>query len=211
MDKVTLFFLFFPAFLFSLSFHECAHAWTANRLGDSTARLLGRMTLNPIPHIDLLGTILLPMLTFMAPTGLIPIGGWAKPVPVNYARLQGGRKGVLLVALAGPASNILLAVVFALLLRGLLLAGINVTGADALFGIFEIGVFINLGLAFFNLIPIHPLDGGKVLEGILPYRWLPVFDQVNRYGMWILIASFYLGLLRIIWIPVRLAGALLLP
>src|SRR5262249_14373270 len=148
--------------LVSLSVHEAAHAWTADRLGDPTARLLGRITLNPVAHIDPIGTLLLPLLA--AYSGL-PIIGWAKPVPVNVNRLRNGRRAFMLVAAAGPLSNIAQAIVGAIVLRAVIASGGDVGMLDrALYAY----VSINLLLAFFNLVPIPPLDGGNVLAGLLP-------------------------------------------
>jgi Zn-dependent protease len=209
-DRVALFLLFFPVFLFSLSFHEAAHAWTANRLGDPTARLMGRMTLNPLPHIDWIGTVLFPMMMFLMP-GLL-LFGWAKPVPIDSRRLRGGRTGTLKVGIAGPISNFFLALVFAGLYHLLLKAPLNFPGT--LYGIFremlETGVYLNLMLAFFNLVPIPPLDGSQILEGILPEKYLYDFHRIGRYGFLILVGMLYLGVFKYLTIPIyRIAGFLL--
>ena len=205
-ERIAQFVLFFPVFLFSLSFHECAHAWTANRLGDPTARLMRRMTLNPLAHIDWIGTFLFPLMMFLMP-GLL-LFGWAKPVPVNPRNLRGGRRGHLKVALAGPVANLLLACLLALLFR--MTVGLAGPTAEIIVRILETGVFLNLMLALFNLVPIPPLDGSKVLEGVIPYRYLPVMDQLERYGFLILIAALYLDLFRVLAIPViYLTGVLL--
>lgn len=208
-ERLALFFLFFPVFLFSLSFHEAAHAWTANRLGDSTARVMGRMTLNPLAHIDWIGTFLFPLMMFLMP-GLL-LFGWAKPVPVNPYRLRGGRRGNLYVAAAGPLSNLFLALLFA---GGVhLMASLTGQGNTAaiLTEILETGVFLNLMLSFFNLVPIPPLDGSQILEGVLPEKHLEGFQRFGRYGFLILIAFLYLGIFRYLTIPVYLIAGLLLP
>ncbi len=208
-ERVAQFLVFFPVFLFSLSFHEASHAWTANKLGDPTARILGRLTLNPLAHIDWIGTVLFPLMMFLMP-GLL-LFGWAKPVPVNPNNLKGGRRGNLRVAAAGPISNVFLAFVFAGLLHGLVFVPVPLETLSIIAQILETGVYLNLMLAFFNLIPIPPLDGSQILGGLLPYKYLDAFDRVSRYGFWILLAALYLGVLRYMTIPVMLFARLLLP
>lgn len=208
-DRLAQFIIFFPVFLFSLSFHEASHAWTANRLGDSTSRVLGRMTLNPLAHIDWIGTVLFPLMMFLMP-GLL-LFGWAKPVPVNPNNLRGGRKGNLRVAAAGPLSNIFLAFVFSALLHGLVRFDTGNSAISSLMQILGTGVYLNLMLAFFNLVPIHPLDGSQVLAGLLPLKYLDTYDRLNRYGFLILIAALYLGLFRYLTIPISILANLLLP
>src|SRR5215211_3246289 len=155
--------------LVSLTIHEAAHAWSAEQLGDPTARLLGRVSLNPVVHIDPIGTLLLPLLA--AYSGL-PIIGWAKPVPVNVSRLRRGRRDFMLVAAAGPISNVLQAIVGALIVR-MLVGGAIETGVWPNILVQFVGV--NLLLAFFNLVPVPPLDGGNVLAGLLPASAANVF------------------------------------
>ncbi len=186
--------------LFSLTVHEAAHAWTANRLGDPTARRLGRISLNPAVHIDPIGTILLPLVAFMA-GGLI--FGWAKPVPVNPMNLKNYRRDFLVIAAAGPASNVLLATAASLLMR-VGLAGAASSGgiASALFDIGFMVIQLNLLLAVFNMIPIPPLDGGTVLAGLLPRPLADGYDRVVRpYGFMILLVLMMTGTLYDLIIP----------
>ncbi len=209
-ERLADFILFFPVFLFSLSFHEAAHAWTANRLGDSTARLMGRVTLNPLAHIDWIGTVLFPLMMFLMP-GLL-LFGWAKPVPVDSRNLRGGRKGTLKVALAGPLANITLAFVFAGLIRLIPNTSASfVMTLTIIAQLLQTGVYLNLMLAFFNLVPIPPLDGSQILEGVLPVRHLETFHQVSRYGFLILVACLYLGVFRLLTVPVYEVARWLLP
>lgn len=213
--------LFYPLFLFSLSFHEAAHGYVAEKFGDNTARLLGRVTLNPIPHLDIIGTVFLPIMGIL--TGA-PVIGWGKPVPVNPYRLKGDlRRSSLWVAAFGPISNFFLAVVFAglthllfLILpslpRGMLIqGGVGAHTISGIFAICQMGVVLNLVLAFFNLIPFPPLDGGTVLRGILPAASLDGFDRFSRYSFLILLALFVTGLLRYLLIPVIFVANQLLP
>ncbi len=213
--------LFYPLFLFSLSFHESAHAYVADKLGDSTAKLLGRISLSPFPHMDLIGTFLLPVFGIL--TGA-PIIGWGKPVPINPYRLRGDtRRSSLWVAAVGPASNIFLALCFAglahLLVRilpnlpqeSMMPGSWSATAVVALFSIFQTGVVLNLVLAFFNLLPLPPLDGGTVIRGLIPAASLDAYDNFSRYGFLILLVLFITGLLRYILLPVLLIAGYLLP
>jgi Zn-dependent protease len=181
--------------LVSLTVHEAAHAWTAERLGDPTARMLGRVSLNPMVHIDPIGTLLLPLIA--AYTGL-PIIGWAKPVPVNISRLRNGRRDFMLVAAAGPVSNIAQAVVGALILRVLLAGGLTPGLWSSILAAY---VSINLLLAFFNLVPVPPLDGGNVLAGLLPASAANVFIALRQYGFILLYALMLTGVLSAIVLP----------
>lgn len=190
---------------FSLSLHESAHAWVAERCGDPTGRLLGRVTLNPLPHIDLIGTIVFPLVGFLA-GGLI--FGWAKPVPVNTAHLREPRKANILISAAGPASNLLAALFFLAgikLLQGSATAGLGTTVSEPLAVLFHAGLFLNIILAVFNLMPIPPLDGGWVLEGILPRSFGPVFDAIRPFGFLILLGLLYTGVFSSVLRPVVLA------
>jgi Zn-dependent protease len=190
--------LFFVILILSLSFHEAAHAWAANRLGDPTARQLGRLTLNPIPHIDPIGTILFPLLAFWS--GL-PIFGWAKPVPVNARNLRSPRRDFALVALAGPASNVVLAFIASTLLtvvfdsRGT----VGIASAD---GFLTWVVQLNLLLAVFNMIPVPPLDGGNVLAGFVPEPVARMIDALRPWGFLILYGLLFTGVLWRIVDPV---------
>ena len=168
----------------AIVFHEVSHGWVANMLGDPTAKRRGRLTLNPIKHVDPFGTVLLPMV--LAVTGA-PVFGWAKPVPVVSQRLRNPRYHMILVALAGPGMNLLLAVVAAILFAGLVAAE-----PQGLFWVFIIQnllnfMVINVFLAIFNLIPIPPFDGGHVIEGLLPRRLAVHYAKLRRYGFPLLI------------------------
>ena len=184
----------FGIVIVALTIHEAAHAWTADRLGDPTARLLGRVSLNPIVHIDPIGTILLPLLAMFS--GL-PILGWAKPVPVNISRLRHHRRDFMIVAAAGPASNILQAFVIAGVFRVLY----DPSASDLLPAILKDAVTTNLILAFFNLIPIPPLDGGNVLAGLVPESAARVIDQFRQFGFIALYALMLSGILTELIMP----------
>jgi Zn-dependent protease len=195
----------FAIVLLSLTVHEAAHAWTAERLGDPTARLLGRVSLNPLVHIDPIGTLLLPLIA--AVSGL-PIIGWAKPVPVNINRLRHHRRDFMIVAAAGPISNLAQAVVGGLLFQ-------TVTGSGSVSGLLPFVLFqyvqINLLLAFFNLIPIPPLDGGNVLAGLLPESGAALLDGLRQWGFVLLYVLMLTGILsRLILPPTDFIGGLLL-
>jgi len=191
----------FIVLLFSLTVHEMAHAWTADRLGDPTARLLGRVSLNPLVHADLIGTIVFPL---VAMTTGAPLIGWAKPVPVNIRRLGHPRRDYVFVAAAGPASNLLMAVGAASLLAVLpispqTLGETNVSVQLATF--LSQAMRLNVLLAVFNMIPIPPLDGGNVLGGLLPYRLAEAFNRVRPYGFLLLYALMFTGKLEYLILP----------
>jgi Zn-dependent protease len=188
----------FAVLILSLSFHEAAHAWTANRLGDSTARQLGRLTLNPLAHIDWVGTVLFPLVAIYSG---FPLLGWAKPVPVGWHNLRSPRRDFAVIALAGPVSNLFLAIC-----ASSLLAGLDATdgGAGSPMGpLLAQTVFLNVLLAVFNLIPVPPLDGGNVLAGLVPEDLARVIDGIRPYGFLILYAMLFTGTLWDIVAPVQ--------
>lgn len=196
MDNLPLQLTLFAVLLVSLSIHEAAHAWAADRLGDSTARLLGRLTLNPVAHIDPIGTLLLPGIAIL--TGL-PIIGWAKPVPVNLHQLRHPRRDFMYIAAAGPASNLLQAVLLAGVAWVLFPGGLE----RGFLGLLLLqGIFLNVLLALFNLIPVPPLDGGNVIGGLLPERAADAYDRLVRpWGFLILYAILLSGLFATLIIP----------
>jgi Zn-dependent protease len=184
-------FIAFIVLLFSLSVHECAHAWTADRLGDPTARLLGRVSLNPWVHADLIGTILFPLIALVAGPN-VPLIGWAKPVPVNIGRLRHHRRDYVLVAAAGPASNLKLAIVVAIALRLLTVSPVTQGEPNVSVPVAQLlsrALQLNVLLAVFNMLPIPPLDGGNVLGGLLPPALGSRYDAIIRpYGFILLYA-----------------------
>ena len=194
----------FIVLLFSLTVHETAHAWTADRLGDPTARLLGRVSLNPMVHADLIGTIVFPLVAML---GNVPLIGWAKPVPVNVSRLGRGRRDYVLVAAAGPASNLLIAVAASVAL-GLFTVSPQTLGeanvSAPLAALLVQAMIVNVFLAVFNMLPIPPLDGGNVLSGLLPSHLARTFDQLRPYGFILLyVLLFTGGFYRIVYPPAR--------
>jgi Zn-dependent protease len=194
-------------FLMAITFHEYAHGYVAYRLGDPTAKNEGRLTLNPIKHLDPMGTLVL-VLTRMI--------GWAKPVPVDPRYFRDPRKGMIYVSLAGATANFMLALVFALLFRALILfmgSGITPTGLQLLVPALlmcQAGVFLNLYLGAFNLLPIPPLDGSKVLAGLLPPHLAIGYMQIERYGMLLIILLVFLGAFRYLLAPMNMLGRILL-
>lgn len=186
--------------LFSLSFHEAAHAVTADRLGDSTARRLGRVTLNPLAHIDWIGTVLFPLVAMF--TGL-PLIGWAKPVPVNMLNLRSPRRDFAIVALAGPVSNVILATLAGTVFLAISsAAGGRLPGPGWLEILVIEAVALNVLLAVFNMIPVPPLDGGNVLSGLVPEAVARGIDQLRPFGILILYALMFSGVLSYLFYPV---------
>jgi Zn-dependent protease len=192
LNYVSDFIVMYFCLVFSLSVHEASHALIAERCGDPTARLLGRITLNPIKHIDPIGTVLMPMLMFF--TGLPYLFGWAKPVPYNPRNLKNFQRDPVLIALAGPFSNLVITVVSIFLMRVFLSAVVGVDGleenyaVDILWQLGKMMIAINLLLMLFNLIPVPPLDGSALLAYVLPESGKQMLDSIGPFG--ILIAIF---------------------
>ena len=187
--------MLFIILIFSVILHECAHGLAAERCGDPTARQAGRITLNPIPHLDPIGSILIPgiMILMSLVTGSGFIFGWAKPVPINPYNLNDPKRDMMWVGLAGPATNFAVALFLALVFR--LLAISASLGAVILF----YGITINLILGFFNLIPIPPLDGSRILTGLLPEKYAYKLSRIEPFGFMILIILFISGLFSFIF------------
>ena len=191
--------------LLAITLHEAAHAYVAKYFGDATAYLQGRMTLNPIRHIDLFGTILIPL-------GLVLVGspfifGYAKPVPVDFGRLRNPRRDSALVSLAGPAANLLMA--FMWLVFSIVLHKFQVQ-EDFFIRVGEAGLMVNLVLFAFNLFPLPPLDGGRILTSLLPLKLAYPFSQIEPYGFFILLALMFLKVLHYWMIPVMMGANYLL-
>ena len=192
-----------PPFLFALTFHELAHGYVAWRLGDPTAKNAGRLTMNPLKHLDPLGVLAFIIMKI----------GWAKPVPVNPAYFRDPRQGMLLVALAGPGANMLLAVASAILVKLLLTLHpfIPLFVLNPLAQMLAASVWINVMLAVFNLVPIPPLDGSKILAGVLPPEMARGYEKLEPFGFILLLILFYLGLISQAIMPIiRFANNLLL-
>jgi Zn-dependent protease len=213
----------FAVLLFSLSLHEASHAWTADYFGDYTARYMGRVTLNPMAHIDLVGTVIFPLVQMV--TGF-PLIGWAKPVPVNSAHLRNPRRDQVFVSLAGPGSNLLAASCALLLLIAFKLAsphaGALVTVMTETFrmpkdasvltplvGILFFALIINLALALFNFIPIPPLDGHWLLYAILPQSAAKILERISGFGFALIYLLMLLGVFSFIFVPIRMVLAFL--
>lgn len=183
--------------IFAITVHEAAHGWVAKKYGDNTADQQGRLTLNPIKHIDLLGTIILPSLLLVMKTGFV--FGWAKPVPVNARNFKKPISDMAVVALAGPVSNLLMAIFWALVSRvGLMIGASAESVAVPLIYTGIAGISINLSLALLNLIPIPPLDGSRIVTAWLPPRLAWQYNQLERYGFIILLVLLYTNILNAI-------------
>ncbi len=202
----TLSIVFVP-FVMAIVFHEYAHGWMANKFGDTTAKDQGRLTLNPLPHIDWIGTIAIPIMIILLSS---PIGfGWAKPVPISPERFTKYRKGLFWVASAGPLMNVLLAFLF-----GMALVMIHVFVSDTFYlkepfvKMAESSVFLNFGLAFFNLIPLPPLDGAKIIQSFMDRDKAERYEALAQYSFFIIMALMMTGVFRVLSYPVVFFGSL---
>ncbi len=197
-DFQTLLIWVIPVLL-AITLHEAAHGWTASKFGDHTARMMGRVTLNPVKHIDPVGTVIVPLALLIMSTGFI--FGWAKPVPINFNALRSPKSGMIWVALAGPGANLIMAIGW--LFVAILSVNINMPVILKMAGA---GIFINLLLAVFNLLPIPPLDGSRVISALLPNPLAYKYNQLERYGFVILIGLMFIGgFSYIVWPIVGLA------
>lgn len=187
-------------FFAAVILHEYSHGWVAYKLGDPTAKYAGRLTLNPIEHIDPFGTILLPLMLILLRSPVI--FGWAKPVPVNFWNLRNPRRDMIWVGLAGPMTNFLLAVLFSQFLK--------IPSPEIIRQFLASAVIINLVFAVFNLMPIPPLDGSRVVSGLLPYRYATIYNEWERYGAMLIFLLLFLGLFNaVVWPIVVLLANLL--
>ena len=195
-DFQTLLIWVIPVLL-AITLHEAAHGWMASKFGDHTARMMGRVTLNPVKHIDPVGTIVVPLALLVMSTSFI--FGWAKPVPINFNALRSPKSGMIWVALAGPGANLIMAIgwIFIAILSINIPVMLKMAGA---------GIFINILLAVFNLLPIPPLDGSRVISALLPNPLAYKYNQLERYGFLILIGLMFIGgFSYIVWPIVGLA------
>ena len=185
-----------PVFLFAIVAHEWGHAWMAKAYGDNTAELQGRLTLNPMAHIDPMGTIVFPLL--LLSSGLTAFG-WAKPVPVLVRNLRDPKRGLFWVSFAGPGMNLILGTCSALLMA-IAIRVLPESGGSSMITIIrmlQFSVVINFILAFFNLIPLHPLDGSKMVPRFLNYEWRRKYEEFNQYGIYILFGLYFLSVINI--------------
>ena len=194
-DFQTLIIYIIPL-LFAITLHEAAHGWVASKLGDHTARMMGRVTLNPIKHVDPVGTILVPLTLLLMP-GVGFIFGWAKPVPINFRALRSQKSGMIWVALAGPGANFLMAIGW------LILAIISLKlELFILYSMARVGIFLNILLAVFNLLPIPPLDGSRVISALLPGPLAYKYGQFEQYGFLILLGLMFIGGFQLFVLPI---------
>lgn len=198
MDGLERILFLMPVFLLSLSVHEFAHGWVAFRHGDNTASQMGRLTLNPLAHMDLFGTLLLPAMGLYYQ---FPVFGWAKPVPVDPRNFERPFRSMALVAAAGPASNLILACFATVILAVVARFEFGIQNQVATFLVLMIQ--INIMLCVFNLLPLPPLDGFRIIQGFLSLKHNALLFKVERYGLFILLAIFFFGGLRFIAIPIQ--------
>jgi Zn-dependent protease len=182
--------------LFAITVHEAAHGYAARYFGDNTAYLQGRMTLNPLKHIDPIGTILMPLMLYFATSGAF-LFGYAKPVPVNFGALRNPKRDMVWVALAGPASNFAQAIFWALLLVGLAATGIQ---EPFFLKMAQAGILVNLVMWAFNLFPLPPLDGGRILVGLLPWKQAQMVSRVEPWGFFIVMGLVLAGVVGALWL-----------
>jgi Zn-dependent protease len=182
--------------LFAITVHEAAHGYAARHFGDQTAAMMGRITLNPLKHIDPIGTILMPLLLYFSTSGAF-LFGYAKPVPVNFGNLRHPKRDMIWVALAGPASNFVQAIAWAVLLVILAVAG---TQERFFIEMARAGILVNLVMWAFNLFPLPPLDGGRILVGLLPTRAALLLSRVEPFGFFIVLALVLLGIVGSLWL-----------
>lgn len=181
--------------LFAITVHEAAHGYAARHFGDNTAWMMGRVTLNPVHHIDPVGTIVMPLLLYFATAGTF-LFGYAKPVPVRFGNLHNPKRDMIWVALAGPGANLVMAIMWGVIFYLLLAAGVE----EAFFlGMCKAGLQINVSLFVFNLFPLPPLDGGRILVGLLPMKQAIAVSRLEPYGFFIVIALIYLQVLNTFW------------
>ncbi|MEM9243982.1 MAG: site-2 protease family protein [Pseudomonadota bacterium] len=187
--------------IFAITVHEVAHGWVASKFGDQTAKMLGRLTLNPVKHIDILGTIIVPII-LLALGGFI--FGWAKPVPISPRNFKNPRPMMAIVAVAGPVSNLIMAILWAIVAKiGLMIQADN-THLAALTAIGFAGITINAFIGVLNLLPIPPLDGGRIVSNILPPKLAYYYDKLEPFGFYILIILIITGILSHILLPITL-------
>jgi Zn-dependent protease len=198
LSSILEFILVIPAVLFAITIHEYAHGWVADKFGDPTARLMGRLTLNPLAHLDPIGALMLILVRI----------GWAKPVPVNPNNLRNPRRDMIWISLAGPVTNLAAALALGTVVRVMIMTGVNLGGLMApVLLLLVFGVVIDVALAIFNFIPIPPLDGSKVLAGLLPVRWAYHYLKYERFGPIVLIGLIIIGQLT----GVSILGRLITP
>ncbi len=196
-------------FIMAVVFHEFAHGWVANRWGDPTAKLNGRLTLNPIPHMDLIGTLIFPIINMLS--GMSLLIGWAKPVPINPTRFKKYRAGLFWVSLAGPGMNFSLAI-----LSAFAFCALNAWVPrdfylhEPLMNMAYVSVTLNYALGIFNLIPLPPLDGSKIVAAFLPYEAARQYESIAQYSFFILMALLMSGAFSILSVPIRLCSQMTL-
>jgi len=212
-DFVSSLIIYMVVWLFAVSAHEAAHAWTSWKFGDDTAYRLGRVTLNPIPHIDPIGTLILPIIGFVVGyfqnAAGIPLIMWGKPTPVNPLKWRKKDLANVCVSLAGIAVNLLIATIVSVLIKILVANGVFTDQSimsgitKPLFSLLYASVILNVGLAVFNLLPLPPLDGSKALQSFLPSSFEPLFDLLETYGFLILILLAQMGIITFLVTPIR--------
>jgi Zn-dependent protease len=181
--------------IFAITLHEAAHGYAALRLGDNTAFMMGRVTLNPVPHIDLVGTLLLPLLLYFSTSGAF-LFGYAKPVPVRFDQLRNPKRDMIWVALAGPGANLLQAFLWGIALYGLAGSGVE---ERFFLEMCKAGMLTNVVMFAFNLFPLPPLDGGRIVVGLLPWRQAVLFSRVEPFGFFIVLALVITGVVSTLW------------